>query len=453
LAEHSSVNLDSSDKSLVRGFQWAKRQALAYVFRGDPVGDWFEAALPGREAFCMRDVAHQATGGQVLGLADCVRNMLRRFAENTAASRDWCSYWEIDRRNLPCPADYRDDNYFWYNLPANFDALDCCFRQYLWTGDRIYLEDSAFRYFYSKTVAEYVAQWDKDADGIPEHYPEYGFRGIATYNEAVPHPLVGGDLVAAQFGAYRAYANILEITGSDKLAEAYRAKAEALRQKYRAEWWAGDATRFYSLMRQDRSFSAEWFGLTNFFPLYFGLVENDKQAQSVLDDVVQHRRSLNVEERSYLPAILYKYGRHEVAYEELMEHFDPSYERKEYPEVSYAAIGSVVTGMMGIEPDSRERTIATCSRLTDKTGWVEMTNIPIFDNLVTIKHFENAKTQLLNVSGLPFYWKAAFSGEAEELLVDGENWSALQGRGLNGQPESWVIVRVGRGESRSVGMP
>ena len=45
------------------GFAWAKEQALAYSHEGDLVGEWYEAALPDRQAFCMRDVAHHANDG------------------------------------------------------------------------------------------------------------------------------------------------------------------------------------------------------------------------------------------------------------------------------------------------------------------------------------------------------------------------------------------------------
>ena len=121
-------------------FDWARQQALAYAFSGDPVGDWYEAALPGREAFCMRDVSHQSMGAHALGLSGHTLNMLRKFAENISESKDWCSYWEIDRYGLPARVDYKDDTQFWYNLPANFDVLDCCYRMYLWTGDRTYIK-------------------------------------------------------------------------------------------------------------------------------------------------------------------------------------------------------------------------------------------------------------------------------------------------------------------------
>jgi hypothetical protein len=139
--ESSELDLASSDAHLVASFHWAKKQALSYVFDNDPVGPWYEAALPGRHAFCMRDTAHQADGAQALGLAKYNHNMLRRFAENISASRDWCSYWEIDRLNRPAPVDYKSDTEFWYNLPANYDVLDACYRMYLWTRDKSYIED------------------------------------------------------------------------------------------------------------------------------------------------------------------------------------------------------------------------------------------------------------------------------------------------------------------------
>ena len=36
----SSLEFRSSDATLSDGFAWAKEQALQYVFRGDPVGDY-----------------------------------------------------------------------------------------------------------------------------------------------------------------------------------------------------------------------------------------------------------------------------------------------------------------------------------------------------------------------------------------------------------------------------
>ena len=57
--------------------------------------------------------------------------------ENISRSKDWCSYWEITYSNRPAPIDFKSDQEFWYNLPANFDVLDACYRMFLWTGDTI----------------------------------------------------------------------------------------------------------------------------------------------------------------------------------------------------------------------------------------------------------------------------------------------------------------------------
>jgi len=85
----SKLAMESSDARLVEVFNWAKTQAMAFVFDGDPVGPWYEAVEPGREGFCMRDTAHQALGAHALGLARHNLNMLRKFAEAVSDSKDW----------------------------------------------------------------------------------------------------------------------------------------------------------------------------------------------------------------------------------------------------------------------------------------------------------------------------------------------------------------------------
>jgi len=179
----SRLEFDSSDARLVEGFNRAKRQAMAYVFDKDPVGPWYEAAEPGREAFCMRDVAHQAMGAHALGLARYNLNMLRRFAENVSDAKDWCSFWEIDRFNRPAPVDYANDSLFWYNLPANFDILDACYRMYLWSGDLSYVNDPAFLNFYNRTVTDYVERWGLSVDEIMTRPRLLNVRGIPGHKK------------------------------------------------------------------------------------------------------------------------------------------------------------------------------------------------------------------------------------------------------------------------------
>src|SRR5580698_1283888 len=78
-AVSSQLRFESSDHQLEQAFNWAKLQALAYAHGGeDAVGPWYEAALPGRSSFCMRDVAHQTVGAAALGLDAANLNMLGR---------------------------------------------------------------------------------------------------------------------------------------------------------------------------------------------------------------------------------------------------------------------------------------------------------------------------------------------------------------------------------------
>ena len=127
--EGTNISFKSSDKQLEKTFNWARDMALSYAHdSSDPVGYWYEAALPQREAFCMRDVCHQSVGAQILGLTPHNKNMLTRFVENISEGKDWCTYWEINRHNKPAPIDYKNDDEFWYNLCANPDVVQTCLK-------------------------------------------------------------------------------------------------------------------------------------------------------------------------------------------------------------------------------------------------------------------------------------------------------------------------------------
>ena len=447
----SSLSFLSSDRALMEGFAWAKSQALAYVFHGDPVGDWYEAALPGREAFCMRDVSHQCTGARVLGLGAATLNMFRAFARNITEARDWCTLWEIDKTGAPCPADYRDDSFFWYNLPAGFDVLQACLREYLWTGDAAYLDDPALRFFYESTVTKYVHAWDKDGDGIPEHRPEYGFRGIGSYNEGPQGRdcLYGADLVALQIAAYRAYAELMQLRGNAGETARFRAKASDLRERYNARWWDAKACGFHSHMEQDGTFSPAHMPESQIFPLLCEITEPGARTRAALDALL-HLDKPNVETRSYLPEVLYKYGRNHDAWQQLLALVDPLLPRREYPEVSFAVTGSLAVGLMGIAADARENLVATQPRLGDAVAWAELAHVPVLNRLISVRHEADARSTCRCEEGRPFFWKAVFPGHLESFVVDGRRMPAEYGQGVNGQDLSWVFVRVEAGGSHSV---
>ena len=451
----SPLAFESSDTNLTAAFAWAKAQALDYAYpastHGDPVGDWYEAALPSRFAFCMRDVSHQATGAQVLGLGAFNLNMLRKFARGISPARDFCSYWEIDKWDRPAPVDYKNDKDFWYNLPANFDVLDTCWRQYLWTGDRTYIEDPAFLEFYGLTVKEYVQAWDKDGDGIPNHRKEYGNRGLGGYDEGPysDRTLYGADLVAAEARAFDSYAEILELRKDAPAADSLRARAAGLRNKFTAEWWNGSRRQFADFSLEDGKLVFEdmfWGGV---FPLYFGLIPAGERRSATLGRILGKEPD-GIEIESYLPEIFYRYGADDSAYAEILRLSDPAKKRREYPEVPFAVVGAVATGLMGIEPDARTRTVATRSRLTAETEWAELRNIPVFDSSIDIRHDGRRETSMTLRSGGKVVWKAVVEGHWEELTVNGTPQKARQGNDESGRPVSWITVELAAGEAAVV---
>ena len=433
--ESSELDLASSDAHLVASFHWAKKQALSYVFDNDPVGPWYEAALPGRHAFCMRDTAHQADGAQALGLAKYNHNMLRRFAENISASRDWCSYWEIDRLNRPAPVDYKSDTEFWYNLPANYDVLDACYRMYLWTRDKSYIEDPVFLNFYDRTVTDYTARWSLSPDRIMKRTsnieePPF-FRGDPTYEESSRETLVGIDLLATQYAAFRAYAAIQAIRGNRKSAQSSLQTASQIKTLINTVWWNASQGYFYAFFNKQHQFT----GRAGAGLLYRDAADDGPKTASALQTLLVTMKSepaSAVEAKSHYADILYRYGQPEAAYAQIMNLTREGRERREYPEVSYSVIGALVTGLMGIHTEptlpikdivnaqSFTIVVETLPQLTTTTDWVELRNLPLQDSVISVRHQGNRETILTNHGKTVMNWKASFAGQFERLLINGK---------------------------------
>ncbi|UCF19765.1 MAG: hypothetical protein JSU87_17940 [Gemmatimonadota bacterium] len=432
---------------LVDGFAWAKGQALAYAFEGDPVGKWYEAALPGREAFCMRDASHQTMGALALGLAEHHKNMMHKFAVNIAESRDWCSYWEIDRYDRPAPVDYRSDEDFWYNLPANFDVIQACYRTYEWTGDDDYLLHPDFDRFYRRSLTDYVKAWDRDGDGLMESPKENGVRGIPTYWEGGgPRALTGGDLVAAQFVANLAYSRMLALRDEDREAERYLAETERLRRLYNDGWWNSELGRFHTSIIEDGSFDTTYIPAMQIFPLYFGIVEREKADRLFEGPAV----GVNVEENSYLAEIHYEYGRDETAFSFLMAQLDPGLERRDYPENPFTAVGVIVRYLVGVNPLASAGLIETRPRLPGDVAWILLEHVPVFENQIGVHHVGLGETHLANETGPALRWRAVFPGRHQLLVVDGTRVEARTRFMAEGKAESYVEVDVEEGATRRV---
>jgi hypothetical protein len=447
-AFESPLTLSSEDARLVAAFTWAKGQATAYAFDGDTVGPWFEAALPGREAFCMRDVAHQAMGAHALGMQRHVHNMLRRFAAEIGPSRDWAGLWEIDRHGRPARADFRNDRDFWYNLPANFDVLDAAYRMYLWSGDPSYIRDSVFLSFYRHSVTDYVDRWalgtasimtrTRIMNGARIADPDARFssaRGIPGYNEESDDFVIGLDLLAAQYAGFAAYARIEEARGHLASSRDWLSRAEAVRRLVNTTWWDAGTQSFYDYLSTRYTLTHRHADSWNSATLYWPVAADGAQVRATLDGLVRQIRaapSAPIEEQSHHPEVLYRYGASGVAYDQILDLSRADRARREYPEVSFSIVGAIVTGVMGVAvdpvPQGRETRsldpfagprVRTLSQLTGATAWVVLQHLPVKANDVSIRHEGSAATEFTNHRGPALVWEAAFAGRFTELLVNG----------------------------------
>jgi hypothetical protein len=465
----ASVTLKTSDARLAAAFDWARKQALAYAFEGDPVGPWYEASLPGRQAFCMRDTAHQSAGAQFLGLGQHTLNMLKKFAANISDSKDWCSYWEINRNDLPAPVDYRDDAHFWYNLPANFDVLDACYRMFLWSGDRTYITDPAFQNFYRKTVHDYVERWDLSLDRImtrqrimnirgPSDPAEFqGSRGIPSYDEGDPNFVVAVDQLAAQYAGYLAYSRLAQLFGDAREGKEFLSRAEAVKSFVNSTWWNKKAGTFYSRLSLAHQLEGRD---SNSSLLYYHAAENGEKSTAVLNSILKSaggHQQPGIEEQSHLPELLYRYFKSEAAYEQILDLTREDKSRREYPEVSYSVVGAIVNGLMGIEieatesdaPSSAVGQLVTTPQLTAQTQWAEIDDVPVWSNRIRVRHDGLRKSTFENLSGPSVIWKACFQGSYPQLLVDGKALPAIGGK-RSDQEISCADIPVAPGNVRTV---
>jgi len=448
--KHGAITLSSDNEPLMQGFIWAKEQALSYVFDGDPVGKWFEAALPGREAFCMRDASHQANGALVLGLDDHLKNMMHKFSLHISESKDWCSYWEINRYDMPAPVDYSDDENFWYNLPANFDVIDACYRIFQWTGDTSYISHPDFVNFYQKSLNEYITAWDADNDGLMESTEANGNRGLATYWEAGGQRAeTGADLVAAQYAANMAYAKMLLIRDEAIESAKYFNIADRLFKLFNYNWWYKEEGRFYASQLKNEVFDTSNIKAMQIYSLYFDIVDNHRKPSLFLN----LQEGVNVEENSYMAEVFYKNGLTEKGFEHLLKQIDPKLKRREYPENSYTAIGTIVNHVIGLKSYATENAILTRSGLPNSTKWVQIKNIPVQGRELDILQVGQTETEILLTKGEPLLWYPRFPGEFEYLLVNGKRRAGQKKYDNRGNPESQLTIKLTKGQTYRVQIP
>lgn len=436
---------------MVRAFDWAKAEALHYKGKpGDPVGPWYESALPPRDAFCMRDVSHQAVGGAILGLDAENKNMFTLFARNISGSKDWCTYWEMNKLGVPAPDDYKSDKEFWYNLDANFDVLSATWRLAAWTGDSSYVEDPVFRNFQEKTVGPYIDRWVLEADSLltrpahpnaPTPYNESDkfdrCRGLPSYSEGIPNMKMGIDLLAALYRGLTTYAEILRYRGSRDSAAAYLQKAERYRMRLEADWWDDSLGRYHTWYSNDGRFGL---GEGETFLLWFDALHDTARVRRTIDHLASVK--WNMENTSYLPCLFYREGYWDTARRTILYLADPHTDRREYPEVSFGVIQGIVMGLMGVGVLPGTRMVSSLYR---GTGYAWLRDLPLLGTTVSLRHLGRRKSTLSNTGAKAIVWKALFAGGYTRARVGGRTMPVRRERDRWGNVFSYVEVPVGAG--------
>ncbi|MGM9752569.1 MAG: hypothetical protein ACI3ZK_00750 [Candidatus Cryptobacteroides sp.] len=447
-----ALRFETTDSRLQESFDWACDMAVSYT-RGKkynhPVGLWYEAALPGRGAFCMRDASHQSIGAEILGLSEFNLNMMDKFVSNISDSKDWCSWWEINWQGNPAPADYLNDDEFWYNLNANFDVIQACLRLYKWTGDRTYIDSGDFLEFYSRSLNDYVERWQLSAENImsrprymnvPDNFNEWESfhtcRGLASYVENFRNLTVSADLIASIYAGFSACAEIYFIRGDEQKSIECASAAEQYRLLLENEWWSDSLERYYNFWTSDKEFHK---GEGTSYILWFGIAQNPERIQASIKEL--QSKDWNVETLSYFPVIYCRYGYEKAAYNQIVSL--PHRERSSYPEVSYGVVEGIVCGLMGLEPDASSRCLGTLSRFgSSSSDQIALDGISVLGGKVNLQHRGRAYSAMKSFVEEKFVWKASFEGEYDSLLLNGEAVAARQYCGLDGKTYSFIEVEM-----------
>lgn len=459
----AQVSFESNNADLNKAFDWAKNKALYLAHDGsDPVGYWYEAALPNREAFCMRDVSHQAIGAAILGLNKHNLNMFQKIAENLSSEKDYCSYWEINRHNKPAPVDYEQDKDFWYNLPANFDVVYNAWRLFQWTGDTTYLKHPAFKKFYAVSMNQYVDHWELSYDKVTQRdrrmhsgaAQRFGsHRGIPSYNEGGRgETMLGIDLTAAMIAAYKAYSEIVRLNGEPARAATYLKKAKREQQFLSEFWWDKKKREYRSMQYADKSFDYFMIGSDQAFLhylLYFDVVEDQKKVSKLSAQYLKNYDKLIVELKSYLPIIFYENGYPKVATKMIIDLCSPENARRDYPENPFTIIEHITRGLMGVRTDALTNTVTTLPRLEAAGDWAEVKAVPLLSNTISVKHTGNSTTIFKNHTGTQLTWCACIPGNHEYIYVNGIKRKCRKGSD-HGKSYAMLNLVVKQGEEMRV---
>jgi hypothetical protein len=276
-------------------------------------------------------------------------------------------------------------------------------------------------------------------------------RGIPSYTEGRKDFNVGSDLLAAEYRALQSLQQIAAERHQQDVSRNLQVTADAIQQLIEQRAWSETEGHFHGFFSENKS----TFGSGDAMLLYFKAVRLPRHLRGALNYIAspEYWQHIGIEEESYLPLTLYRYGRSATAYRILLDLSNPDKQRREYPEVSYSVIAGIVSGAMGLEPFEGigNATIQTLSQLRDGTGFAELRGAAIKHNVVDVRHVGTSSSSLTNRAGPPLQWRASFLGNVTDLQVNGKWMPAQHSSSSEAITTSWVTVTVPVGSTSVVG--
>ncbi|MFJ1754716.1 NPCBM/NEW2 domain-containing protein [Kitasatospora sp. NPDC088134] len=462
-APTSQLSINSPNSTLNDGFNWGKDRALGMAFYpGNPMmghePEWWRlqnadhstvqpgywGAYTSRESYYNRDISHQSDGAHVLGLDAQTYSMMKTFAADASAPGQ--NGWPLWAHS-PTGAMYYIDGTGFRELPSPFNLMAKAYKQYQWTGNADWINDPTLSAYYDSTMGPFLASHEvswNDANPAAEQPVAKKQNGeyTATFFEFPNENLVSaGDSLGYQYQSMVAYAAILKAKGDSAGSATWTGRAERLRAYFEANWFDSANNRYYRGKDAAGNGYSSWGHEASFLMMLTGLGDHGPRTSSYLDFIAANDNDLNVEATSYLPETFYQYNRSAEGWSWLKKLLTG---RDSYPEISFLAVSSVVDGMMGVQPDAPNGKVATVSRLTADTPYVELDHLKVGGNDLKLKHNGTTASTLTNNSGGSITWEAQFYGTPSRITVNGVAQTP-QTKTLYGQTVSYVSVPVAPG--------
>ena len=456
--EQKSIVIASSSDQLVDAFNWAKWRARQHVQTGKhgPVdvegpipadarqADYIPSYWAGyahRTAFYIRDYAHQAAGAHLLGLDAENRSMLRSYAATSTEARSWYPLWALNFDGSSYFVDHPSESSFVREVPAVFELVAKAAEQYRWTGDSTYVDDPTLWSFYTKAVTDFIELHDTQLpNGVAEGTGRGIWYGAASYNERSDHQMIeAGDGVAAQYKAFRGYAELARARGDESLAAQFDTRADELFEYFNTDWGVAPGAWEYARGRNpDGTQVAGWGQENSMFMAYDEIIDpNSRKTDNFIDYMHQmytERRPSNIESSSYVPDVMFAYGRSEQGWawmKDIIGALDEPHEvvqqgtNGDYPEVSFTLVSQTVEGLAGVVPDAPGHAVSTLSRLPEEIGWLDLDHIMVGEHDVDVRHEGRTRTTVTHNAGpQPLTTTLSFYGGYAQIKVDGQRVKA-----------------------------